>query len=230
MTIDFDIPDETESQRYTLVEQLFIECITDGEPNVPIAKQKMEYLRDHHFASSPRAGKVLILARRTKDVDMIEYCLNHEMKVKSEKTHGTLRQDFREQAMYSFKTGQVEVLVATMNLGGRGINVNGVAHLVLWDLPTTLEESKSCLGRVGRLGNKASCTAFYTERDYSGVMNKEMKTFLEKNKQAIPTGLAEVGEVPIREFDVDIGAGGAWGDTGDVSDERENTGRSDTWQ
>lgn len=35
--------------------------------------------------------------------------------------------------MQSFKMGQVDVLVATMNLGGRGVTIDGVSDLVLWD-------------------------------------------------------------------------------------------------
>lgn len=67
VTIDFDMPNEDESQRYTLVERNL-----SSEPKVPITEQKMLYLQEHHFAS-PRVGMVLILALPTKDVDMIEY-------------------------------------------------------------------------------------------------------------------------------------------------------------
>ncbi len=50
--------------------------------------------------------------------------------------------------MQSFKMGQVDVLVATMNLGGRGVTIDGVSDLVLWDLPITTAEFKFCLGDV----------------------------------------------------------------------------------
>ena len=55
--------------------------------------------------------------------------------------------------MFAFKHGYVKVLVATLKLGGRGVNIDGVSDLVFWDLPDTLAEYKICLGCVGRVGN-----------------------------------------------------------------------------
>lgn len=48
-----------------------------------------------------------------------------------------------EQAMYSFKYMYVDVLVASMKLSGRGVNVDGVTDLVFWNLPDILSESIS---------------------------------------------------------------------------------------
>ncbi len=85
VTIDFDMPNEDESQRYTIVERNL-----SSEPKIPITEQKMRYLQEHHFAS-PRVGMVLILALPIKDADMVEYYLNQYIKKLTKKTHGGCR-------------------------------------------------------------------------------------------------------------------------------------------
>lgn len=109
--------------------------------------------------------------------------------IKCEKTHGDMMQLYREQAMFSFKHAHVTVLVATMKLCGRGINVHGVSSLIFSDLADTLAEYKSCLGRVGRVVHKATTIAFY--QAFSGVMDEELLLFLQKNRQTIPPGMVE---------------------------------------
>ena len=50
-----------------------------------------------------------------------------------------MAQAHREQAMFSFKHHHVSVLVATMKLCGRGVNVDGIHNLVFWEIPDTLD-------------------------------------------------------------------------------------------
>ncbi len=105
------------------------------------------------------------------------------------KTHGLIEQYHREHAMFWFKHGHASALVASMKIGGRGINVAGISALIMWDLPDILEEYKFCLGRVGRVGNQSSSTTFY--EDFVGVMNKDMLSFLQNNNQEIPPGMED---------------------------------------
>ncbi|CAF9927664.1 hypothetical protein IMSHALPRED_007268 [Imshaugia aleurites] len=78
--IDFNLPSEDESQRYTLVEQKFVEFGKKDDEKLSNTQQKMQYLQENHFAS-PQDGKTLILVRRVKDVDMIDYYLMEKVKV-----------------------------------------------------------------------------------------------------------------------------------------------------
>ena len=175
--IDFDMPDEDESQRYIKVQQEFI--WHDGIQGTTNAR--FQYLQETYFPQIDLGtGKCLILARTIDDVDNIEYFINAELKIQCEKLHGSMSQPHREQAMHSSKHGHVSVLVATMELCGRGVNVDGIKYLMFWELPGTLEEYKFCLGRVGRLGNEATSTAFYSNP--GGVMDLRMKSFLETKK------------------------------------------------
>ena len=71
--------------------------------------------------------------------------------------------------------------------------------------------------------------AFYTDRNYSGVMNKEMMSFLEKNKQTVPAGLAEVCAAPLYGFDVNMGAEGGWDGPVLVPSDEEFGAPDDRW-
>ena len=198
--IDFDRPNEEHSQRYVNVRQNFIEC----DPGLDLSKQRMDYIREKFCTQVDlNQGKCLILTHDINSVNVLEYFINTELKLPCEKLHGLMAQAHREQSMFSFKHGHVPILVATMKLCGRGVNVNGIGHLLFWELPHTLEEYKYCLGRVGRLGNKANSYAFFAkdnaDMDRAGIMNFKMKAFLEKNGQQIPQGL---GDGDLREFDL----------------------------
>lgn len=170
----------------------------------------MKHLQDNNFASA-RDGKKLILVHRTKGADEIEYDLMKNYNNKCHKTHGDLTQFHREQATSSFNHGVVNVLVATTKLGGQGVNYDEVSDFIFWDPPDTLQEYMYYLGRVGCVGNKAKSTAFYSDSDYSVVVNKELLAFLEKYKQTVPANMAAA-------LTLSKGNGG-WGDAAGNSGE-----------
>src|SRR4051812_2369959 len=62
--------------------------------------------------------------------------------------HGDLGQGQREQALRAFRSGKVDVLVAT-DVAARGIDVSGVTHVVNYQCP---EDEKTYLHRIGRTG------------------------------------------------------------------------------
>ena len=182
--------DEDDSQRYIHVQQSFIAC----DESLDLTRQRLEYMRDTFFpACDLNTGKCLILAHTIDAINLIEYHINAMPGLRCEKLHGQMTQVHREQAMHSFKHGQVSILAATMKLCGRGVNVDGIRDLVFWELPHTLDEYKFCLGRVGRLGNRAKSTAFITkaggDMDPGAILDSRMKAFLEKHGQIVPQAL-----------------------------------------
>jgi superfamily II DNA/RNA helicase len=62
--------------------------------------------------------------------------------------HGDLGQGAREQALRAFRAGKVDVLVAT-DVAARGIDVEGVTHVVNYQCP---EDEKTYIHRIGRTG------------------------------------------------------------------------------
>ena len=66
--------------------------------------------------------------------------------------HGDLGQGAREQALRAFRSGKVDVLVAT-DVAARGIDVTGVSHVVNYQCP---EDEKTYVHRIGRTGRAGS--------------------------------------------------------------------------
>ncbi len=73
--------------------------------------------------------------------------------------HGNKSQSQRERALASFKTGQTRVLVAT-DIAARGIDVDGVTHVINFDLPNVPESYVHRIGRTARAGKAGIAISF----------------------------------------------------------------------
>nr|WP_269204532.1 DEAD/DEAH box helicase [Motilibacter deserti] len=79
--------------------------------------------------------------------------------------HGDLGQGAREQALRAFRSGKVDVLVAT-DVAARGIDVEGVTHVVNYECP---DDEKTYLHRVGRTGRAGNTGIAVTLVDWADV-------------------------------------------------------------
>lgn len=73
--------------------------------------------------------------------------------------HGNKSQNARQNALNSFKTGQLRVLVAT-DIAARGIDIDELTHVFNYDLPEVPETYVHRIGRTGRAGNSGVAIAF----------------------------------------------------------------------
>ena len=71
--------------------------------------------------------------------------------VKTAAIHGDRSQNQRNQALRGFQEGYYRVLVAT-DVAARGIHVDGISHVVNYDLPQVPEDFIHRVGRTGRAG------------------------------------------------------------------------------
>jgi superfamily II DNA/RNA helicase len=79
--------------------------------------------------------------------------------------HGDLGQGAREQAMRAFRNGKVDVLVAT-DVAARGLDVDGVTHVVNLNCP---EDAEAYLHRIGRTGRAGAAGVAVTLVDWRDV-------------------------------------------------------------
>jgi len=89
--------------------------------------------------------------------------------------HGDLGQGAREQALRAFRNGKIDVLVAT-DVAARGIDVEGITHVVNYQCP---EEEKTYLHRTGRTGRAGNTGVAVTLVDWDdmprwGLINKAL--------------------------------------------------------
>ncbi|MFJ6128355.1 DEAD/DEAH box helicase [Streptomyces griseoviridis] len=79
--------------------------------------------------------------------------------------HGDLGQGAREQALRAFRNGKVDVLVCT-DVAARGIDVEGVTHVINYQCP---EEEKTYLHRIGRTGRAGNSGTAITLVDWDDI-------------------------------------------------------------
>ncbi|MEV5845036.1 DEAD/DEAH box helicase, partial [Streptomyces sp. NPDC051985] len=79
--------------------------------------------------------------------------------------HGDLGQGAREQALRAFRNGKVDVLVCT-DVAARGIDVEGVTHVINYQSP---EDEKTYLHRVGRTGRAGASGTAITFVDWDDI-------------------------------------------------------------
>jgi superfamily II DNA/RNA helicase len=76
--------------------------------------------------------------------------------------HGNKSQSQRERALRSFKTNQVNILVAT-DVAARGIDIDGISHVINFDPPKQYEDYVHRIGRTGRAGKSGKALTFINQ-------------------------------------------------------------------
>jgi ATP-dependent RNA helicase RhlE len=93
--------------------------------------------------------------------------------------HGNKSQSQRERALAQFKNGHIRVLVAT-DIAARGIDVDGVTHVINFDLPAVAESYVHRIGRTARAGAAGVAISFcdQSERSHLRGIEKLIRTTL----------------------------------------------------
>src|SRR5689334_24467752 len=89
--------------------------------------------------------------------------------------HGNKSQAQRERAIAAFKSGEVNVLVAT-DIAARGIDIPGVSHVVNFDLPDVPEQYVHRIGRTARAGADGIAMAFCSPDERGNLRDIERTT------------------------------------------------------
>jgi superfamily II DNA/RNA helicase len=132
------------------------------------------------------AQRVLVFRRTKRGADKLTRDLVR-LGHRAAALHGDIPQRKRERALDDFRRGTVPTLVAT-NLAARGIHVEGIDHVVNFDLPEDPETYVHRVGRTGRAGESGKALTF--------VMASEHADFLELKRKA---------RVPFREERLALG-------------------------
>ncbi len=98
----------------------------------------------------PGQSRTLVFTRTKRGADLVARQLN-QSGVKTDAIHGGKSQNARERILRSFKAGHLRVLVAT-DLAARGIDIDGISHVINYDIPVEAESYVHRIGRTGRAG------------------------------------------------------------------------------
>lgn len=94
------------------------------------------------------------------------------LSIRSTPLHSRLTQRERLSSLSLFKASVIPVLVST-DVGARGLDIEDVAMVINWDLPTEPEEYTHRVGRTARAGRGGVAISFVTEKDEEGILKIE---------------------------------------------------------
>ena len=127
-----------------------------------------------HLLKDQTLDSVLVFSRTKHGADKIARKLSMA-NIKAATIHSNRSQTQRMQALDAFKSGKCRVLVAT-DIASRGIDVEGISHVVNFDFPMHPEDYVHRIGRTGRAQAIGDAISFVTPDDESAVRDVERMT------------------------------------------------------
>src|SRR5213593_160230 len=124
-----------------------------------------------HLLGDPKFDTVLVFARTKHGADKIARRLESSG-IKTGTIHSNRSQNQRLRALKDFKSGAVRVLVAT-DIAARGIDVDGISHVVNYDFPMHSEDYVHRIGRTGRAHAIGDAISFITPEDQGPLRSLE---------------------------------------------------------
>lgn len=132
-------------------------------------KGKTELLQK--ILSSRNDLRAIVFTRTKRSANFVAERLNKEG-LKAAAIHGNKSQNARQRALDAFRNQFVKILVAT-DVAARGIDIEGVTHVVNFDLPMEPEAYVHRIGRTGRAGAKGIAISFCSGGDQGDLKSIE---------------------------------------------------------
>ncbi len=152
--------------------------------------QKLGIIR--HLFKNNELSRVIIFAGSKLKVKEINRSLR-QMNINCGEMHSDLDQSQRDEMMYRFKSGQVDVLVAT-DIVARGIDIDDIATVMNYDVPHDSEDYVHRIGRTARAQRDGKAITLVRGREISDFMQIEKFLGYAVEKLPLPEGLGEAPE------------------------------------
>jgi ATP-dependent RNA helicase RhlE len=111
-----------------------------------------------HLLKDDALSRVIVFTRTKHHANRVSEHLERAG-VPNDALHGNKSQNARQRALERFRSGHARVLVAT-DIAARGIDVDGVTHVINFELPHEPESYVHRIGRTARAGNSGVAVAF----------------------------------------------------------------------
>ena len=149
--------------------------------------QKLKIIEDIFKAGDLK--RVIIFSGSKMKVKQINQALQ-KLKINSGEMHSDLEQAERDDIMFKFKSGQIDVLVAT-DIVARGIDIDDIAMVINYDVPHDAEDYVHRIGRTARADRDGVAITLVNEDDMFAF--HQIEKFLDKDikKNPLPEGCGE---------------------------------------
>jgi ATP-dependent RNA helicase DeaD len=148
------------------------------------ARDKYEVLK--RIADSHPDFYGIVFCRTRRDTKEIANKLGHDG-YNADAIHGDLSQAQRDEVMGKFRSGQLQILVAT-DVAARGLDVKDLSHVVNFNLPDEPEVYVHRSGRTGRAGKSGTSIAIIHTREQRKLQGIQQKTGIRFTQELVPTG------------------------------------------
>jgi ATP-dependent RNA helicase RhlE len=115
--------------------------------------------------SNSDVSRAIVFTRTKRGANVVAEKLEKKG-IASAAIHGNKSQGARQRALDAFKSNDIRVLVAT-DLAARGIDVDGISHVINFDMPTEPESYVHRIGRTGRAGATGIAISFCSSAERS---------------------------------------------------------------
>ena len=147
--------------------------------------------RQHKLAALGRVldmedpASAIIFCRTRGEVDQLtESLASHGHRAQA--LHGGLSQEQRDRVMKRFREGTIELLIAT-DVAARGLDIQGVSHVVNYDVPSSPDGYVHRIGRTGRAGRAGVALTFVEPREHRYLRSIEQLTKQKIEMEKVPT-------------------------------------------
>ena len=179
--------------------ELTVEGIDEYYYNIPHS-HKIEALSRLMDVYSPEPA--MVFCNTKKQVDELVSAMQQRGYV-AEGLHGDMKQQARDHVMNTFRSGKVDILIAT-DVAARGIDVSGIGAVFNYDIPKDYEYYVHRIGRTGRAGKSGLAFTFVTGSHEMAELRGIMKyTGKEISNSSIPTS-AQVMECRRKRFALSV--------------------------
>lgn len=117
----------------------------------------------YNLIQAENFDKVIVFANR-RDITRRLYEKLQKKGMRTAMLSGEVPQNRRVKTLENFRSGKIQVLIAT-DVAGRGIHIDGVSHVINYNLPEDPEDYVHRIGRTGRAGNEGVSISFACEDD-----------------------------------------------------------------
>ena len=181
--------------------------------------QKLKII--NHIFKYGDLKRVIIFSGKKERVKDITRQLK-SMHINCNQMHSDLSQAERDEAMFRFKAGKTDVLVAT-DIVARGIDIDDIRLVINYDVPTDSEDYVHRIGRTARADRDGEAITFISEDDMYRFQSIEHFLGKEVEKMPLPEGLGDAPEYVKRQKKPNSRKGnGRWHSRGGGNGQKKN--------
>jgi len=149
---------------HVLSSQLEIEVPKITQNYSRVGRINKSWALAHILSDYKFEGQALVFCNTKRMVELLEQRFSKVLDINIASLQGDMSQNAREKVMEKFKSGNINLLVAT-DVAARGLHVDGVNLVVNYDLPMDVDSYVHRIGRTGRMGSSGTAWSLVSSEE-----------------------------------------------------------------